>query len=176
LKTAIDFSFARLTMTILDEVTKWVTLAGAVIGGVTGVLTYWTKITEKHDRIKVCFGSLNPPTAPGESLHVLSQSDHRLQLRDYGFIDERGRLLSLPDLWASEFDDERDETSTRGSTTLEKRGDIWEVAYVTLKGRQIGAYAVTVGQTSKSIHLRHEIPIYRRWYLRLKIWKGADWQ
>jgi len=50
-------------MTMLDEVTKWVTLAGAVVGGVTGALTYWSKVTEKWDRIKVCFGPLNPHRA-----------------------------------------------------------------------------------------------------------------
>lgn len=163
-------------MVDIDQVTKWVTLAGAVAGGVTGVLGYWEKINEKSDRIKVRFGPLHPPIAPGESLHVLSQSDHQLQVHDYGFIDERGRLLSLPDLWANTFDDQEDGTATRGKTTLEKRGDIWEVAYVTLRDKQIGAYAKTVGQTSRSVDISRSIPKYKRWYLRLKIWWAAEWQ
>nr|GEU29185.1 hypothetical protein [Tanacetum cinerariifolium] len=136
----------------LDDVTKWITLAGAVVGGVTGALTYWSKVSEKHDRIKVGFGSLSPPVASGEALHVLSQSDHKLQIHDYGFVDESGRLLSLPDLWANSLDDRDDGTCTRGTTTLEKRGEIWEVAYVRLRDRQIGAYAMTVGQTRRRVN------------------------
>lgn len=163
-------------MVNLDEITKWVTLAGAVIGGVTGAMTYWSKATEKRDRIKVSFGPLTPPIAPGESLYVVSQSDHKLQLRDYGFIDKNGRLLSLPDMWANSFDDDGDGSATRGSTSLVTRNDIWEVAYVRLRDEQIGAYAITVSQTMRRLDFHDNLPKYRRFYLRLKIWWAAEWQ
>jgi hypothetical protein len=163
-------------MSNIDEITKWVTLAGAVVGGITGALTYWTKFTEQRDRITVRLGALSPPVAPGEALHVLSRSDHQVRLRDYGFIDENGRLLSIPDLMTNDPFDQNDGVMTSGQTILEKRGDIWEIAYVRLRDKQIGAFAITVGQTSRSIDLSDAIPMYHRLYLRWKIWKKAEWQ
>jgi len=163
-------------MAYLEDLTKWVTLAGAVVGGVTGALTYWSKATEKRDRIMVGFGPLTPSIAPGYALHVLSQSDHNMQLFDYGFIDRRGHLLSLPDMWANSDDDPGEGTWLHGKTLLEKRGDIWEVAYLRLRDEQIGVYAITVGQTWRRMDFHPSLPWYRRIYLWWKVWKGPAWQ
>jgi hypothetical protein len=160
----------------IDEITKWTTLAGAVVGGTTGALTYWSNFTKERDRITVRLGALSPPVAPGEALHVFSRSDHQLRLRDFGFIDEKGRLLSVPDLWANDPCDRDDGVVTSGSTTLEKRGDTWEVAYVRLRDKQIGAYAITIGQRSRSVDLSDDVPLFQRAYLRWKIWKKTEWQ
>lgn len=95
---------------------------------------------------------------------------------DYGFVDMRGRLLSLPALWEESSDGENEGLMTAGESTLTKRGDTWEVCGQQLRDGQVGAYAITVGQTRRRIDFRSDIPMCRRLYLRLKIWKRADWQ
>jgi len=74
----------------MDELQKWITLGGAVIAAVASLLNLWWTHGARVDRIKVGFGALEPPISPGDWLYVVSCSDHRVTLKDYGFIGARG--------------------------------------------------------------------------------------
>jgi hypothetical protein len=163
----------------IDQITKWLTLAGATVGGVTSALTYWSKITEKSDKIKVGFGSLEYVAIPGYGLYVVSRSDHTLQISDYGFFDEKGRLLSIQVLEQQFPPEKLDEMVCSGTTTLIKRGDIFGLDGLKLKGEQIGAYATTANQNHRTLCFTKtkKVCFLKRMSLYWKIrWCEIDWQ
>ena len=157
----------------IDEIQKWVTLVGAVGAAAAASLNLWWTYKAKDDKIKVGVDPLSPQTSPGYFLHVVSRADHPMELRDWGFIDERGRLLSLPDTWAHEPD--IDGPSSQGSAFLEKRNASF-VTGLWLRDKQIGAYAVTTSQNHRTLGFRHDVSWHKRCWLRLKIWWGPAFQ
>jgi hypothetical protein len=82
---------------------------------------------------------MRPPISRGEWLHVVSQSDHQINLLDCGFIGPTGALLSLPQLDNDHPGPGDEQVSVRGSTTFEKRGDLFEIGPIDLPDKQIGA-------------------------------------
>jgi len=149
----------------VDAIQKW----GTVIGAVIAVSAFALNLRSKSDKIKIDFGPTYPPISPGESLHVLSCSDHRMKLKDYGFIDRSGAMLSLPALDAFESRPEDDHVPVSGSSSLEKRGDIFEIGPVRLRDKQIGAYAITVGQRFRRTAFHGDIGLPMRLWLKIKI-------
>ena len=145
------------------------TLIGAVVAALASVANFWWTYRAKVDRITVIFGPTRPPTEPGEWLHIVSQSDHQINLRDYGFIGPSGALLSVPQLDNDQSGESFDQVYARGSTTFEKRGDLYETGPYNLPEKQIGAYAVTLGSERYSVSF-FGVPRYKRLWLRLKIW------
>lgn len=85
-----------------EVVQKWVTSIGVVIAAGVSILNFRYSLSAKSDKIKVGFGPIRPPLAPGDWLYVVSRRDHSMTLRDYGFIDNEGGLHSLPDMYANE--------------------------------------------------------------------------
>jgi hypothetical protein len=154
---------------LTDDAQKIITLIGAVIAAAASLLNLWWTHRTKVDRIVVQFGPTRPPIGPGEWLHIVSQSDHQINLRDYGFVGPTGALLSLPLLDADSPGDEDDGVGLRGKTTFEKRGDIFEIGPVKLGGQQIGAYAVTLGSERYVVGFNYDVPLLKRLVLRLKI-------
>src|SRR5438045_381210 len=86
----------------VDETQKWVTLVGAVGAAAAASLNLWWTYKAKDDKIKVGLDPLTPQVEPGYFLNVVSRADHPMRLLDWGFVDVRGRLLSLPQLSADE--------------------------------------------------------------------------
>ena len=116
------------------------------------------------------FGSLSPPIEPGEALYVVSQSDHRVSLSDYGFILASGGLISYPRLEVDEPGDDYNCVTVRGKSAFEKRGDLFEIGSVPLEGELIGAYAVSAGSERMALGFSFNIPWWKRYLLKLKIW------
>ena len=157
----------------IDEMQKWATLAGAVGAAAAASLNLWWTYKAKDDKIKVGLDPLNPQMEPGYFLHVVSRADHPMELLDRGFVDSRGRLLSLPQLWANEPGDDR--PSIEGSALLERRNASF-VTGLRLRDEQIGAYAITTSQTCRTLAFRHDVPWPMRFLLRLKVWWGPSFQ
>lgn len=158
-------------MTIVDDLQKWVTIAGAVIAALVSSAYLWLKFREKTDKIKVGVDPLEPPIEPGYWLNVVSLSDHQMNLKDYGFIDETGRLFSLPQHWADEpINDER--IVIRGNRSFTQRGDLFEVGNIELRNNPVGAFAITVGQSYYTLGFRYDISWCKQLWMRIKVrWK-----
>lgn len=156
----------------IDEAQKWVTLVGAVAAAVAASLNLWWTYKAKDDKIKVGLDPLGPQIEPGYFLHVVSRVDHPVQLLDWGFVDGRGRLLSVPQLSA---DEPMDHISVVGSALLETRNSSFATG-LQLRDRQIGAYAITTAQTRRTVAFRHDVQWHTRSLLRLRIWWGPSFQ
>lgn len=160
----------------VDDMQKWMTLGGAVIAAVASVVNLWWTHRTNLDRLTVTFGSLSPPLAPGEALYIVSQSDHRVSLSDYGFISTSGGLLSYPLLEVAEPGDEYHCVTVRGKSAFEKRGDLFEIGSVPLGGELIGAYAVSAGSERMTLGFRYDLPFWKRCFIRMKIWRKRRYE
>ena len=90
-------------------------------------------------------------------------------LKDYGFINKSGRLLSLPQLWTDE--PEPDENiGVRGKPYFTQHGDLFETGPIVLRDEQIGAFAITAGQKRHILDFGDDVPLYKRLRIRLKVW------
>lgn len=110
----------------------------------------WTNFRENTDKIKVCFGPLKPPIDPGYGLHIINKSNHPIHLKDYGLIDESGKLLSLPQLFTDE-PESQEHVLVRGKSFLASRGEIYEIGPIALRDKQIGTFAIAAGQKRLSL-------------------------
>lgn len=150
------------------------TLIGAVVAALASLVNLWSTYCGKTDRLTISFGPTRPPLSPGEWLHIVSQSDHQINLLDYGFIGSTGALLSIPQLDNDDVGARDDQVSVRGSTTFEKRGDLFEIGPIDLRDKQIGAYAVTLGSERCVTGFNYDVPVHKRLWFRLKIsWKRS---
>jgi len=98
-----------------------------------------------------------------------------MYVNNYGFIDKRGRLLSLHQLRIDEPED-CERTVVRGSRDFGKRGDLFEVGNIELRDNQIGAYATTAGRERYTVGFMYDVPWYKRILIRLKIRWKPDYQ
>lgn len=158
----------------MKDIQTWVTLVGAVVAALASSLNLWRQFGEKTDKIKVGFGPLRPQIEPGYWLYVVSRRDHQMNLNDYGFIDESGRLLSLPQLSVNEPCDT--ELVCGGTPSFKQRGDQFEVGVGPLRGIQIGAFAITAGRGRYTLGFTSAVPWYKRFLIRLKIWLKPVYQ
>jgi hypothetical protein len=155
-----------------NEIQQWATLGSVVMATVAAAAstaTFWRSLRANTDKIKVGFGSLNPPCEPGDSLYVVNQSDHSVQLRDYGFISATGMLLSVPDMLTHEPLD-HEGVSVQGRSLLAKRGDVFEIGNIKIRDAKVGAFAMTAGRDRYAVGFDNAIPWHRRYWIWLKIW------
>lgn len=145
------------------------TLIGAIVGAVTASANLWLSLRSKSDKIKVNYGPINPPIAPGHSMYVVSRCDHRVSLVDYGFVLKSRKLQSLRQLWTEEPGDENERVLISGQSTLEERGDIFSIEYQELRDEVIGAYAITASDDRISLGFRAGLSLQYRIILRLSL-------
>lgn len=155
----------------ISEWRDWLTFAGAVGAGITGVLNLWWKATEKTDKIRVGMGTIGAEQLPQTMLHVVSRSDHPIVVADYGFIRDSGELMSLPEYW-EECPYEMDGL-VRGEHTLASRNASFE-AGIPLGWRAVGCYARTSSQGRVRLAFRRSLAIHRRAWLTLLIRLRGD--
>lgn len=166
-----------LLVSASNDIQKCARLISAVIAVLTPFAVGWAKFHKKNDKIKVRFGPLEPPLDPGYWLHVINQSSHAIYLKDYGFVDKLGRLLSLPELNSNEPELELYKNIfIRGTYSLDKRGDLFEIGPFLLGNEQIGAFAITAGQKRNTIDLQYDIPWHKRFWIKFKVWWKPKYQ
>lgn len=156
----------------VDFWTKLATLAGAVIAAVSGVWSLLIQLRGKRDSFKVGMDTISPEATPFTFLHVVSRSDHPIKISDYGFIEENGRLYSIP-MEADLGEYIAHEGAFRGSSFLEKRGDAFEVGYDRTRP-VIGCFAMTNLESRPTLAFRRVTPLWMRVWVRVKVWCKGD--
>lgn len=148
------------------------TLFCSFIASCFGVLNWWTVHRGRVDKFIVGLYSVRPELSPGTVMHVISCSDHPINIIDYGFIYEDGEIESIP------FSYELgvyfpDNAIHFGSTVLEKRGDYFERGLDIQFSKQIiGSFAKSATQTTRQLYFMHNRPILDRilfWNKRRKL-------
>ncbi|WP_415760591.1 hypothetical protein [Pseudomonas sp. LT1P18] len=151
----------------VESLTKLITLAGAVIAACTGVWSLWLQMRGKRDRFTVGPGTVRPEILRETAMHVVSHSDHPIQLADYGFIDPDFQFSSIP-LEQELYDFHDSHVFTRGESALEKRSDYFEIGYVR-RDTPIGAFARSVTQSRPRIGFAYDTPLWKKLCVRTLI-------
>lgn len=158
----------------VDQWSKWITLTGALVGAVAGAWSLYLQLRGKRDTFKVGMGTIRPEAIPETCMHVVSSSDHPIQVADYGFIEEDGQLCSIP-FEAGLGAYIAQEGLFIGSSHLESRGDSLVVGYCRRKP-VLGSYALTNLQSRPKIAFSYDVPLWVRIRIRLRvIWKGKGY-
>ncbi|WP_229007333.1 hypothetical protein [Methylophilus sp. Leaf408] len=130
-----------------------VTLVGAVIAAIAGILNLWKTFVDQTDRIYVKTGLFRPIATPATSLYVVNTAKHPVTLSDYGFVLEDGKLFSIP--WYDEneavFDGVDNHAFYLGNSTIPPR-DMFAVG-ISFNEKIIGSFAVTTTQSRYRVHM-----------------------
>ncbi|MBN3966192.1 hypothetical protein IMW75_13010 [Pseudomonas gregormendelii] len=158
----------------VESLTKLITLVGAVIAACTGVWSLWLQMRGKRDRFAVRPGTVRPEIIRETMMHVVSHSDHPIQLADYGFIDPDFKFSSIPlERELSDFHDSH--LYQRGESVLEKRSDYFEIGYIR-RDTPIGAFAKSVTQSRPTIGFAWDTPVWKKlWVRTLLLVKGRGY-
>lgn len=149
-----------------------ISIVASLVAAIASVWNAWRSHRDKAEKIKVSCGLIDPQISPGYFLHVINLCDYPIRIVDYGYVMERGELLSLPRLEADEPDSE---CITYGSRLLENRSSSFETG-TTLRDRPIGVYANIPSRSKPTIAFQDEIPKWSRYWLRIKIWCRPTYQ
>lgn len=153
----------------MDDLVKWITLAGAVVAALTGLQSFFWQFLDRRDRILVKLGSFRPPTGPGEGLFVVNKSKHLVELLDYGFVLSNGELFSLPYYFENDGLFDQVHATFSGNSALEPR-ERFEV-YVDLTNiKVVGAYACTTTQSRPSIKIADHLNFFYAWWCRGRVY------
>lgn len=130
---------------------KWVTMISAIIAAGVSVITLWLNYKGKTDKFRIGLCSVRPDISPGHVMHVVSLSDHQVEIVDFGFIYEDGNIESLP--FACEIGQFTDcDLIHHGCTILKKRGEFFESGFdVNVEQIIIGAFARSITQEKINI-------------------------
>ena len=99
-------------------------------------------------------------------MHVVSLSDHPIQVSDYGFIDSDHRLRSIQLELEECFDDTQ--VIGRGESLLDGYSSIFERGYVR-RPAPIGAFARSATQSRPRLSFDSDVPFWTRLVIRLRI-------
>jgi len=128
-----------------------ITALFAVIGGLTGLMTFLWQVVDRRDRIHVKLGGTQPSFTPETTMYVINLSKHDVVIRDYGFVRKDGDLQSIPVLMEENW--ERDDCPffQSGDKELPSRQKLEAGVYMLLD--VIGAYAVTATQSFPTVQI-----------------------
>lgn len=150
-----------------DELAKAVTVFGVVVAAVTGVWNLYLQLRGKSDHFVVGLGSVSPDINPETMLHVVSRSDHRIQLTDWGYIEADCRFTSFYLEWHAG-DLQPDKIVDQGSSDLAGFGTFFETGYVRTKPA-FGAYARSVTQRRPRLCFAPEMPYWKRLWIMARL-------
>lgn len=146
--------------------TKWATLGGALIAAFSGVWSLLIQLRGKRDSYIVCLGSSQPEIVQETMMHVVSLSDHPIQIADYGFIDGDQRLRSIPLELEECFEDTQ--VIGRGESMLEGYSSVFERGYVR-RPVPIGAFARSATQSRPRLSFDSNVAVWKRAVIRMKV-------
>ncbi len=123
-----------------------ITALFAVIGGITGLMTFLWQVVDRQDRIHVEFGSVRLLSPNETAMYVVNLSKHSVLIRDYGFVRKNGDLRSVREFLGDGFP-----SYQSGSTFLPSR-EKFEVG-IRMRLDVVGAYAVTATQSAPIVKI-----------------------
>jgi hypothetical protein len=157
----------------VKEVGEWITVIGAAVAAITGIWNLLLQFRGKRDHFVVGLGSVSPVIEQETMMHVVSHSDHRIKLTDWGFIDSDGGFQSVRMSWESGVLTS-EEITTRGSSDLAARGDTLESGYI--RETPLGAFATSATRTRPRVCFDSTAPHWRRLWIRLRLlWVGSHY-
>jgi hypothetical protein len=138
-----------------------------IIGAIVGlVVRYIAMRLIKPDSIKVDLGFPSGAFERGPQMDIQNFSDHKIKLRDFGFIKLDGSRFSLPEEYAaSGFIDER---INYDKTVLEARENLAASLNVDLE--TIGAFAYSTAQHFPRITFNRKISIFMQIWVRIYVY------
>ena len=152
----------------IKEYGDLVTAMGAIVAAFASVSNLCLQWRWKRDRFSVHLGGSSPSINQETMLHVVSHSEHAIELKDWGFIEADGRFTSFLMAWeAGALHSE--EITSRGSSKLEKFGAHFETGYVR-RDAVYGVYAISVTQRRPRVCFDSAMPLWRRCKTRLRLW------
>jgi hypothetical protein len=152
----------------IKEIGDWVAVLGATVAAVASVWNLLLQLRGKRDSFAVRLGGSSPSISQETMLHVVSRSDHPIKLTDWGFVEADGRFTSFLMEWEVG-GLQSEEITSRGSSELEKFGSVFEAGYIR-RDNVYGAYAISVTQRRPSVCFTGAMPIWRRYWIRLRLW------
>ena len=84
------------TIMVIDDLVKWGTFGGAIIAGLTGLYTLYLKHRDENQRLRVGLGPIHARISPATEMYAINHGMRKVELADYGFIQDRGQLFSAP--------------------------------------------------------------------------------
>lgn len=138
-----------------------VTLWGAVIAAVAGVLNLLWQFSDRNDSYVLRYGPLQPQIEPGEYLHVVNVGKHDVTMSDYGFLQAPARIFSLPETLSEDFEPGH-KYQMLGALAPREHGE----AAVHFALDVIGVYAISTTQRCPRVAFRPETPWHVRWRVR----------
>ncbi|MGH6649094.1 hypothetical protein [Aquabacterium sp.] len=155
----------------VDQLGKWVAIAIAIGGAAGGVaskcIDIWFKAQSRADRITVKCGMIRPSFVREPALSIESDSDHMLNIEDYGFITWDAKLFSIAANQAYDFEPD-DGFGCTGTLTPEKRGESFQ-CWLDYQPSPAGVYAKTVRMSKAAIAFRYDIGFWQRMLFTLVI-------
>lgn len=100
-------------------------------------------------------------------MHVVSHSDHPINLTDWGFIEADGRFNSFRMAWETG-GLQNEQITSCGSSEIERFGAYFETGYVR-NDTPLGAYAISITQHRPTLCFDSEMPYWRRLWIRLRL-------
>jgi hypothetical protein len=147
---------------------------------VTGVVSLFLQFRGKRDAFSVGLGPVTPYAGTEKFMHVVSLSDHPIEIVDYGFIEEkegrpREEFWSFPD--ATEHDPALMTDGIvliRGSRILEARNSSFE-AGMDYGPKILGAFARSITQEKPRLCFRQDVGLWARLRIRLRVFRKGPY-
>ncbi len=144
----------------------WVTMAGAIIAAIAGVINLWRSFKSERDSIYVKTGTFRPIATPATAMYIVNVGKHPVTISDYGFVLADGKLFSIP--WYNEnqaiFDGDDHHAFYSGKSTIPSR-DMFAVG-ISFNEKIIGCFAVSTTQSLYRVHMsdsRINAKIFLKW-------------
>jgi len=142
----------------LEKITKYLPIVGtgfSLIGG-------WLLLRDRFDRITVSHRKVQ--TSNGRSLRVVNHSKHMVILEDFGFVNERGRLYSIPEYRDCGAHDGAPPVECLGSCHMEARQHFDATSWDQPCEPVVAAYAYTTTSHRLRLGFFPNISLLKAWF------------
>lgn len=151
----------------IDGIAKVLTVFGASIAALTGIVNLSLQFRGKRDRFAVRLGSASPSVERETMLRVVSMSDHPVSLVDWGFLSDKGTFQSIRMDWETG-DLSSDEIVQHGFPKLESFGANFESGYIR-REEPVGAFAISATQDLPKVYFSPAAPRLLKLKIRLRL-------
>ncbi|WP_164692228.1 hypothetical protein [Pseudomonas lactis] len=152
----------------MEDFKGWATLVGALVAGCTGLFNTAIQVRGKRDVFTISPYSTFPDPDQREFMHVVSLSDHPIQLMDWGWIDDDESLSSIRrESCEPDFGSQR--SDFQSPSKLESRNAVFQTGYLRKK-TPIGAYACSATQRKPKLSFKHGVSAFKKTKIHIRVW------